>query len=122
MQQAMNRYYQTQIMTATPEELTLMLYNGCIRFLKQTEASMNNKNFSEKSTFVSKALDILDELQVTLDMKYEISSQLSSLYEYFKERLTYASIHMNTDVLREVITMMEELRDTWQEAIKLVKQ
>ncbi|EPY09490.1 MULTISPECIES: flagellar export chaperone FliS [Paenibacillus] len=122
MQQAMNRYYQTQIMTATPEELTLMLYNGCIRFLKQTEASMNNKNFSEKSTFVSKALDILDELQVTLDMKYEISSQLLSLYEYFKERLTYASIHMNTDVLREVITMMEELRDTWQEAIKLVKQ
>ncbi|WP_260612350.1 flagellar export chaperone FliS [Paenibacillus popilliae] len=122
MQQAMNRYYQTQIMTATPEELTLMLYNGCIRFLKQTEASMNNKNFSEKSTFISKALDILDELQVTLDMKYEISSQLSSLYEYFKERLTYASIHMNTDVLREVITMMEELRDTWQEAIKLVKQ
>jgi len=118
----MNRYYQTQIMTATPEELTLMLYNGCIRFLKQTEASMNNKNFSEKSTFVSKALDILDELQVTLDMKYEISSQLLSLYEYFKERLTYASIHMNTDVLREVITMMEELRDTWQEAIKLVKQ
>jgi len=122
VQQAMNRYYQTQIMTATPEELTLMLYNGCIRFLKQTEASMNNKNFSEKSTFVSKALDILDELQVTLDMKYEISSQLLSLYEYFKERLTYASIHMNTDVLREVITMMEELRDTWQEAIKLVKQ
>lgn len=122
MQQAVNRYYETQIKTATPEELTLMLYNGCIRFLKQAQMSIANKDYKSKNLYITKAINIIDELQVTLDMKYDISQNLASLYEFFKQRLVLASMRLDQDVLQEVIDMVTDLRDTWHEAIKMVKQ
>ena len=122
MQQAVNRYYETQIKTATPEELTLMLYNGCIRFLKQAQISIANKDYKSKNLNITKAINIIDELQVTLDMKYDISQNLASLYEFFKQRLVFASMRLDQDVLQEVIDMVTDLRDTWHEAIKMVKQ
>lgn len=120
--QAANRYYETQIKTATPEELTMLLYNGCIRFLKQARICIESKDYEGKNTQINKAINIIDELQSTLDMKYEISNNLSALYDYFKERLIYASMQLNIDVLQEVIDMVIELRDTWHEVIKKVKQ
>lgn len=120
--QAANRYYETQIKTATPEELTMLLYNGCIRFLKQARICIESKDYEGKNTQITKAINIIDELQSTLDMKYEISSNLSALYDYFKERLIYASMQLNIDVLQEVIDLVIELRDTWHEVIKKVKQ
>jgi len=122
VQQAVNQYYETQIKTASPEELTLMLYNGCIRFLKQTYIAVENKDFKSKSANITKAINIIDELQATLDMNYEISKNLFSLYEYFKQRLVYASMRLDLDVLQEIIGMVTDLRDTWHEAIKTVKQ
>ncbi|MFB4331573.1 flagellar export chaperone FliS [Paenibacillus sp. CR_12] len=121
MQQAVNRYYETQIKTATPEELTLMLYNGCIRFLKQALIGVENKDFMSKNTNITKAVDIIDELQATLDMNYDISTNLASLYEYFKQRLIFASIKLDLDALQEVIGMVTDLRDAWNEAMKTVK-
>lgn len=121
-QAAANRYYETQIKTATPEELTMMLYNGCIRFLKQAMQSMSIKDYAAKNKFISKALDIVDELHATLDMQFEIAENLSALYVYFKDRLLYSSMQMDMEVLQEVTDMMTELRDTWYEAMNLVKQ
>lgn len=122
MQSAANRYYETQIKTATPEELTMLLYNGCIRFLKQARICIENKDYEGKNSNITKAVNIIDELQITLDMQYEISNNLSMLYEYFKERLVLASIQLNLDVLQEITDMITELRDTWHEVIKKVKQ
>lgn len=122
MQQAVNRYYETQVNTAKPEELTMMLYNGCLRFLKQAKASMESNDNINKNVMITKSINIIDELHSTLDMRYELSNQLASLYIYFKERLVYSSIHGDTSVLVEVIEMVTELRDTWLEVVKTVKQ
>ncbi len=99
-----------------------MLYNGCIRFLKQAQISIANKDYKSKNLNITKAINIIDELQVTLDMKYDISQNLASLYEFFKQRLVFASMRLDQDVLQEVIDMVTDLRDTWHEAIKMVKQ
>ncbi|GIP06943.1 flagellar protein FliS [Paenibacillus lautus] len=122
MQQAVNRYYETQIKTATPEELTLMLYNSCIRFLKQAYISVENRDYQSKNAHVTKAINIIDELHATLDMNYDISKSLASLYEYFNQRLVYASMQLDLEVLQEIIDLVTDLRDTWHEAIKMVKQ
>lgn len=122
MQQAVNRYYETQIKTATPEELTLMLYNSCIRFLKQAYISVENRDYQSKNAHVTKAINIIDELHATLDMNYDISKSLASLYDYFNQRLVYASMQLDLEVLQEIIDLVTDLRDTWHEAIKMVKQ
>lgn len=122
MQQAVNRYYETQIKTATPEELTLMLYNSCIRFLKQAYNSVENRDYQSKNSYVTKAINIIDELHATLNMNYDISKSLASLYEYFKQRLVYASMRLDLEVFQEIIDLVTDLRDTWHEAIKTVKQ
>ncbi|MFE9277904.1 flagellar export chaperone FliS [Paenibacillus glucanolyticus] len=122
MQQAVNRYYETQIKTATPEELTLMLYNSCIRFLKQAYNSVENRDYQSKNSYVTKAINIIDELHATLNMNYDISKSLASLYEYFKQRLVYASMRLDLEVFQEIIDLITDLRDTWHEAIKTVKQ
>ncbi|MEC0258343.1 flagellar export chaperone FliS [Paenibacillus sp. AK002] len=122
MQQAVNRYYETQIKTATPEELTLMLYNSCIRFLKQAYNSVENRDYQSKNSYVTKAINIIDELHATLNMNYDISKSLASLYEYFKQRLVHASMRLDLEVFQEIIDLVTDLRDTWHEAIKTVKQ
>jgi len=122
VQQALNRYYETQINTATPEELTLMLYNGCIRFIKQAHNFMLVNDVNGKSQAISKAINIINELQATLNMDYEISKQLESLYIYFQERLLYVSIHLDQEALEEILGMITELRDTWHEAMKMVNK
>jgi len=84
--------------------------------------SIANKDYKSKNLYITKAINIIDELQVTLDMKYDISQNLASLYEFFKQRLVLASMRLDQDVLQEVIDMVTDLRDTWHEAIKMVKQ
>lgn len=121
MNQAQNTYFNTQISTANPGELTLMLYSGCVKFLKLALKSMEAGNFEQKNTYLIKATNIVDELLITLDMKYEISQSLSSLYFYIKELIIKANIKTHQEPLLECIQLVTELRDTWSEALKLVK-
>ncbi|WP_411552411.1 flagellar export chaperone FliS [Paenibacillus lautus] len=121
MNQAQNTYFNTQITTANPGELTLMLYSGCVKFLKLALKSMEAGDFEQKNTYLIKAINIVDELLITLDMKYEISQSLSSLYIYIKELIIKANIKTQQEPLFESIQLVTELRDTWSEALKLVK-
>lgn len=116
-----NAYFQTQINTASPEELTLMLYNGCLKFLKQGLHEMNDRNFELKNVSLNKAVNIIDELIITLDMNYEISQSLSQLYVYIKELIIRANVKLEGEPLQESIGLVTELRDTWAEAVKLAK-
>ncbi|WP_127532079.1 flagellar export chaperone FliS [Paenibacillus kobensis] len=115
------QYLLRQVQTASPGELTLMLYNGCIRFMKQAETAIKAKNAPVKHEYIIKAQNIIDELQVTLNSKYEISSNLDNLYSFMKSQLVRANISMDTAVLQNCIELMTELRDTWAEAIKQLK-
>jgi flagellar secretion chaperone FliS len=111
-------YQNNQVTTAKPEELTLMLYNGCLRFLRQAQLAIEKKDLPKAHTFIIKTQDIVTELMVTLNMEFEISHSLLSLYEYMKRKLIEANLSKDIEILTEVQDMLLELKNTWVEAMK----
>lgn len=117
-----NQYKENSINSATPAELTLMLYNGAIKFTKLAKINMADKNIQEISVNLIKSQDIIDELNITLNMDYEVSKELRSLYIFIKEKLVDANIQKDPKVLDDIIPIMEGMRDTWKEAIEIMKK
>jgi flagellar protein FliS len=121
MNNGYNQYKENSVYTATPEELTLMLYNGLVKFIMQAQSAMEERNIQKAHSSIIRAQDIVREFQVTLDMKYEVSNNLYSIYDYMHRRLIQANIKKDNDTLQEVLGMAKELRDTWAQAMKLAK-
>ena len=84
---AAEAYKRQQVMTATPEALTLMLYNGCLKFIKEGVEALAEKNYEASNISLQKAQNIISEFRITLNMDYEISHQLMPLYNYAYDRL-----------------------------------
>lgn len=122
MPNAYQQYRHTQVNTATPEELTLMLYDGLIRFINVARKSVGEKNVEEAHRANLRAQDIISELMNTLNMNYEISHSLYALYDYMKRRLVEANIKKDVAVLDEVLGMARELRETWSQAMKITRK
>lgn len=118
MQQQYQQYQQNSIMTASPEELTLMLYNGAIKFINLGKYHIENKEIEKTNEALKRAQAIIMELNNTLDMKYEISNNLRSIYTFILDKLIDANIRKDTNILDEVLPLIEEIRDTWKEAMK----
>ncbi len=110
-------YQNNAVNTASPSELTLMLYNGCIKFIKQAMKDIDGDQFEAKNKNIQKAQNIILELMVTLDMEVDISSQFMSLYEYMHHRLTEANTQNDRAALEEVLSFVIEFRDTWKQVI-----
>ncbi|WP_339060484.1 flagellar export chaperone FliS [Tepidibacillus marianensis] len=111
-------YQQNSVTTASPGELTLMLYNGCLKFIKQAKIAIQEKKNEEKNTNIIKAQNIIQELMVTLNMDYEISQQLMPLYDYLLRRLIEANLKSDVAILDEVEGFVVEFRDTWKQVIQ----
>lgn len=121
---AMNQYktYQNNsIQTASPGELTLMLYNGCLKFIRFAKKGMEEKNIELKNTNLQKAQRIIQELMVTLNPEAEITKEMMPLYDYIKHRLIEANINNSVEILDEVEGLVTEFRDTWKEVLKQVR-
>lgn len=116
------QYQQNTVNTASPQELTLMLYNGLVRFLKLAYQGIEEKNVEKANNNIIKSQNILIEFMSTLDMQYEISEELFLLYEYMNRRLLEANFKKDLTIIEEVTGYAEELRDTWEKAVKLAKQ
>lgn len=112
---------ENSINTATPEELTLMLYNGAIKFLNQAAIAIEKKDYMQANTFIQKTKDIIREFQITLDMKYEISEELNTAYDYMHRRLAEANMKKDLEILNEVLEYLRLFRDTWKEAMKIAR-
>lgn len=117
-QQAQDTYLRMQVNTASSWELTTLLFNGCIKFMKQALNAIQNDNFEAKNYNIKRATDIINELSFTLDKQYEISHGLNSLYEYMNNKLFVANMKLDTDSLTECIELMTDLRDTWVQSMK----
>lgn len=115
-------YQQNSVMTASPQELTLMLYNGCLKFIRLSKKAMTEKNYEVKNTNIIKAQNIIQELRITLNQEIEISNNMTQLYEYMYTRLVDANIKNNLETLEEVEGYVVELRDTWKQVIELTKK
>lgn len=116
------QYRQNAVKTASPQELTLMLYNGLVRFLKMACQGIEEKNIEKANNFIIKSQNIITEFICTLDVQYEVSEGLLSMYEYMNRRLLEANIKKDKEIVSEVIGYAEGLRDTWEQAMKLAKQ
>jgi len=114
-------YQQQSVMTASQEELLIMLYNGCIRLIKQGMEAIDDKDVPRAHTNIVKAQDIIVEFISTLDMRYDVAKSLMPLYDYIYRRLVEANISKDAAILNEALGFVTELRDTWAEAAKLLK-
>ena len=119
---AAEAYKKQQIMKATPEALTLMLYNGCLKFIKEGADALTEKNYEAANTSLQKAQNIISEFRVTLNMDYEISHQLMPLYNYAYDRLVEGNLDDNLDAVKEAADIITELRDAWAQAMKKARE
>lgn len=119
---AQNAYKQNSVTTASPGELTLMLYNGCLKFLHKAKHAIHEKNVEEKNTNLIKAQAIISELMATLNMDIEVSKNMFALYEYMNHRLVEANIQSDVAIIEEVEGLVTEFRDTWKEVIRINRQ
>lgn len=115
-------YQQNSVMTASPEELTLMLYNGCLKFIKLAKKAMLDKQFEEKNKNLLKAQAIIQELRSTLNPDIALSKELEQLYEYQNNSLMEANMKNDAAALDAVLADVTELRNTWKQAMALAKQ
>ncbi|MFJ8246257.1 flagellar export chaperone FliS [Peribacillus asahii] len=115
-------YQQNAVNTASPGELTLMLYNGCLKFITLAKKAIGDGNVEAKNTNLIKAQNIIHELMVTLNMDVNVSKQLMVMYDYLHRQLVEANIKSDLAILEEVEGFVTEFRDTWKEAIQLNRQ
>jgi flagellar protein FliS len=112
-----NQYKQQSAMTASPGELTLMLYDGCIKNLRLAKMHIGAKDFIKTNDDLQKTQGIICELMRSLDMNYDISKQLIQLYDFIMDALVWANVKKDIDKIDEALGLVTELRDTWQQAI-----
>lgn len=111
-------YANNSVTTASPGELTLMLYNGCIKFIRLAEKAMKENNIEQKNHNIQKAQAIVRELSVTLKTDTEVAQNMLVLYEYMYERLVEANVKNDPAILTEVEEFATEFRDTWKQVIQ----
>ncbi|WP_445487964.1 flagellar export chaperone FliS [Niallia sp. 03133] len=115
-------YQQNSVSTASPGDLTLMLYNGCLKFIHLAKKAIEDKNVEARNVNIQKAQNIIQELMVTLNMDIPVSQNMMSLYDYMNRQLIKANIESNREILVEVEVLATEFRDTWKEAIQINRQ
>ena len=118
MVNAAEEYRRQQILNAPPEQLTLLLYNGCLKFMDEGIDAIEGKKYEDANTSLQKAQRIISEFRLTLNMEYEISHQLLPLYNYVFDRLVEGNIKSDTSKVTEAKEIITELRDAWVEAMK----
>ena len=114
--QGAQSYLRTQVFTATPEQLQMMLYDGAIRFSEQARPALAAQQWETSYTLISKAQKILNELMGNLrhDIAPELCGRLSSLYNYVYRMLVEANTQHKVESLDEAVKILRYQRETWQ--------
>ena len=117
---AYQAYRSNAVLTSSPQELTLMLYNGAIKFCGQGKQAIINGDTQDAHRLIMRAQDIIEELQITLDRKYPVSEELDRMYDFILYQLREANMNKNTETLDIATDFIREMRDTWAEITKPV--
>lgn len=112
-------YQENAVTTQSSENLIVMLVDGAIRFLNKAVEELEAKNFGEKGKCIVKALAIINELDVALDMEAggEIAKNLRSLYDFMRGHLAQANIKKDPKMIREVIKILHDLNEGWKSIV-----
>lgn len=121
----MNQYAQYQnskILTASPAELTLMLYEGAIKFCNIAILAIEKNDIEKAHNNIMRAQRIIEEFRSTLDHKYAVAEDFDRVYVYLLQRLLQANIKKDAEILEEVNTHLRSMRDTWKQVMELTKK
>ncbi len=111
-------YAKNKILTASPAELTLMLYEGAIKFCNIAIAAIEEKDIEKAHNNITKVENIIAEFLSTLDHKYSVAQDFENVYNYLMERLLEANLKKDKEILEEVLTHLRTMRDTWKEVME----
>lgn len=112
------QYNNNKVMTASPGELTLMLYDGAIKFCNLAEMAVENKDVPKAHENIIKIQRIIDYLRQTLDMKYAVAQDFERIYLYLSQRLVEANMTKDIEILKEINQHLHSIRDNWKEVMK----
>lgn len=116
------QYNNSKVLTASPAELTLMLYDGAIKFCNIAIVAIENKDVPKAHENIVKVQRIVEYLRQTLDMKYPVAQDFENIYVYLERRLVYANVKKDVEILNEVIEHFRSVRDTWKEVMRLNRE
>lgn len=114
-----NAYQRNAIMTASPAELTLMLYEGAIKFCNIGIVAIEKQQLERANENIKKAQAIITELRITLDHKYPVWEDFDRVYDYIYRRLIEGNIHKDIEIIEDALKQIREMRDTWKEVMRL---
>lgn len=114
-------YQNSKIMTASPAELTLMLYDGAIKFCNIAITGIEDNSIVRTHKNIIKVENIIQEFQATLNHKYPVAKDFDNVYTYLLQRLEEANFKKDKEILEEVLTHLRSMRDTWKEVMRLAQ-
>ena len=118
---AAQAYGARKVETATPADLTLMLYEGTIKFCNIAMGAIEKKDYEKANINIQKARKIIVELQTTLDHKYPVAEDFDRIYDYIFHKLVQANIKKDPEILEEALVELRDLRDAWKEIMRTAK-
>jgi len=118
---AANSYMNNKVMTATPAELTLMLYDGAVKFCNIALMALEKNDYAKVNDNIIKVENIITEFRSTLDFKYPVANDFEVVYDYIYRRLVDANMKKDPEILSEALKYIKEMRETWQEVMKINK-
>ena len=118
---AAQAYGARKVETATPAELTLMLYEGTIKFCNIAMGAIEKKDYEKANINIQKARKIIVELQTTLDHKYPVAEDFDRISDYIFHKLVQANIKKDPEILEEALVELRDLRDAWKEIMRTAK-
>jgi len=122
MRNPYEKYKNNAVFTASGEELTLMLYDGALKFCNQAAIAIGQKDHVKSHELIIKVQNIVREFQITLNKKYDLANQMDQLYNYIFQKLVEANIKKDLECLNEARDLLRDMRDTWKEAMKIARQ
>lgn len=112
-------YQQNAIKTASPAKLTLMLYDGAVKFCNIGLEGIEEHDIQKANNNIIKAEKIIIELRSTLDMKYPVAAEFDRVYDYIYRRLMEANLKKDKEILEEALRHIKTMRDTWKEVMRI---
>ena len=119
---AYSQYNNSKVLTASPAELTLMLYEGAIKFCNIAIVAVEQKDIEKAHIHIIKVERIIDYFRQTLDMSYPVAEDFERVYSYLSQRLVEANIKKDKEILEEVNEHLRSMRDTWKEVMRINRE
>ena len=112
------QYKNSKIMTASPAELTLMLYDGAIKFGNIAIVAMENKGPAKAHENIVRVENIIQNFRETLDKRYPVWQDFENVYVYLLRRCHEANMKKDPEIMEEILKHLRSMRDNWKEVIK----